>query len=188
MELWPYLDLVTGPTLYYYWPFFGFLSLMRRFFQIFFTRRSSKLRSDLRRAGRASGHAFFLFDADGMGAAQRESLELYVTPHPFQQHEELMIHVLQKAKPPEFPFHHQICKSKSVRRFKFIINNLLKQQLPFDRSFGLKETADWYHLHTGSEVPAHQHLFCFRRISYFSEGFIIISNRWFARIGLIYEG
>lgn len=62
----------------------------------------------------------------------------------------------QCFSPPEFPFHHQICKNKSVRIFKFIINNLLKQQLPFDRLFGLKESAHWCHLHTywfrGSEI------------------------------------
>ena len=149
MELWPYLDLVTGPTLYYYYywpPFVCFLSLMRRFFQLFVTRRSSKLRSELRRTGRASGHAlFFWFEADGMGIP---GVVCYTAPV-LQQHEGLIIHDLQNAfSPPEFPFHHQICKNKSVRIFKFIINNLLKQQLPFDRLFGLKESAHWCHLHT----------------------------------------
>lgn len=105
------------------------------------------------RAGIWACPFFFWFEADGMGIP---GVVCYTAPV-LQQHEGLIIHDLQNAfSPPEFPFHHQICKNKSVRIFKFIINNLLKQQLPFDRLFGLEESAHWCHLHMywfrGSEI------------------------------------
>ena len=54
-------------------------------------------------------------------------------------------------------------------------DQLFKEQLPFDRVFGLKESAYWYHLHTGSEVQKSGSSTCFfGSISHFSEGFIII--------------
>ena len=158
MELWPYLDLVRGPPCT--------ITTTGRHFFVFWVwwEGSSSFLSPgdhqscevtWRRTGRASGHApfFFWFEADGMGIP---GVVCYTAPV-LQQHEGLIIHDLQNVfSPPEFPFHHQICKNKSVRRFKFIINNLLKQQLPFDRLFGLKESAHWCHLHMywfrGSEI------------------------------------